>query len=148
MTRGRRIGFSLLELMVVLVLFALTAAAAVPAFLANSLTTPEQRAATELAGVLSQARDAARESGAHTTLVVSPNDGRYWITMRDSAVAGVLSLPDGVTLIGPRADRLEWRFSPTGTATALAVTVRGARAVAVRVNGWSGDIGIGREGGP
>lgn len=140
--RHRR-GFSLLELLVVLVVLAITVAAAVPAFLSESLTTPEQRTATALAGVLSQARDAARESGAAATLVVSPRDGRYWLTTRDSTAVGVLPLLGGVSIVGPTPDRLECRFDATGTATPLTITVHGARDVAVRVHGWSGDIDIG-----
>lgn len=139
-TRG---GFTLLELLVVLVLLAITAAAAVPAFLGESLSTPEQKTASALASVLAQAREAARASGAPATLVVSPSDGRYWITTRDSTAAGVLPLPGTIRLVGPSADRFECRFSPTGPATPLVVTVHGARDVPVRVEGWSGNIGVG-----
>jgi type II secretion system protein H len=139
-------GFTLLELLVVLVILAITAAAAVPAFLSESLATPEQKTATALAGALSQARDAARESGAPATLVISPSDGRYWLTTRDSTATGVLPLPGTVRLIGPNADRVECRFEPTGPASPVTITVRGARDVMVRVNGWSGEIGIGNGG--
>ena len=142
----RRRGFTLLELLVVLVLFAITAAAAVPAFLGDTLSTPEQRTATALANVLAQTRDAARTSGAPATLVVSPSDGRYWITTRDSTGTGVLALPGTLRLIGPSAERFECRFNPSGPATPLVVTVHGARDVAVRVEGWSGNIGIGDGG--
>ena len=138
-----RRGFSLLELLVVLVVLSITAAAAVPAFLSDSLATPEQKTATALASVLSQARDAARESGAPATVTISPSDGRYWLITRDSTATGVLPLPGTVSLVGPNADRFECRFNPTGTATPLTITVRGARSVAVRVQGWSGDIAIG-----
>lgn len=140
--RGRR-GFTLLELMVVLVLFALTAAAAVSAFLSESLSTPEQRAATSLAEVLAQTREAARASGAAATLVVSPSDGRYWLTTRDSSSAGVLSLPNGIRLVGSGPERIECRFDPTGTATPFVVSVHGARNVPVRVDSWSGEIRVG-----
>ena len=140
---SRRRGFTLLELLVVLVLLAITAAAAVPAFLGESRATPEQRTATALAGVLSQARTAARESGATATLVLSPSDGRFWLTTRDSTATGVLPLAGGVSITSETADRLECRFSPTGTATPITVTVHGAHDVAVRVHGWSGDIAIG-----
>lgn len=139
----QRRGFSLLELLVVLVVLSITAAAAVPAFLSDSLATPEQKTATALASVLSRARDAARESGVPATVTISPSDGRYWLTTRDSTATGVLPLPGTVSLVGPSTDRFECRFNPTGTATPLTITVRGARSVAVRVQGWSGDIGIG-----
>jgi len=136
-------GFTLLELLVVLVILAITAAAAVPAFLSDSRATPELKTATALAGALTQARAAARESGAPATLVVSPSDGRYWLTTRDSTAVGVLPLNGTIQLIGPNTDRFECRFSPSGTATPIVITVHGARDIAVRVQGWSGEIVIG-----
>ncbi len=138
-----RRGFTLLELLVVLVLFALTAVAAVPAFLSDSLSTPEQRAATSLAEVLAATRDAARSSGAAATLVVSPSDGRYWLTTRDTSSAGVLALSSGIRLAGPGSERIECRFDPTGTATPFVMLVKGARSIPVRVDGWSGEIRVG-----
>ena len=45
----RRAGFTLLELMAVLVLLAITAAAAAPAFLGEQQMSPERRTATSLA---------------------------------------------------------------------------------------------------
>ena len=142
MARGRR-GFTLLELLVVLALFALTAAAAVPAFLSDSLSTPEQRAATSLAEMLVQTREAARASGAAATLVVSPQDGRYWLMTRDSSSAGALSLAGGIRLVGSGPERIECRFDPTGMATPFVMSVNGARNIPVRVDGWSGEIRVG-----
>ena len=141
--QSRRRGFTLLELLVVLVILAITAAAAVPAFLSDARATPELTMATALASALTQARAAARESGAPVTIVVSPSDGRYWLTTRDSSAVGVLPLNGAVQLIGPNTDRFECRFSPTGPASPLVITVHGARDIAVRVDGWSGDVTIG-----
>ena len=141
--RTTRSGFTLLELLVVLVLFAITAAAAVPAFLSDSLATPEQKTASALAGVLTAARDAARESGSPTTLTLSPADGRYWLATRDSVTTGVLPLPGVITIIGPSTERVNCRFSPSGAASPLTITVHGVHDIAVRVQSWSGDISIG-----
>ena len=138
-----RRGFTLLELLVVLVILAITAAAAVPAFLSDSLATPEQKTATALASVLTAARDAARESGAPATLTLSPSDGRYWLTTRDSVTTGVLPLPAVVSLVGPSTERVECQFSPSGSASPLTITVHGAQDIPVRVESWSGDISIG-----
>ena len=140
--RTRR-GFSLLELLVVLVVLAITAAAAVPAFLSDSRTTPEQRAATAIAEALMRARNASRESGAPATLVLSPSDGRYWITTRDSVATGMVPLAGAVTLIGVGGDRLQCRFDPSGPATPFTITAHGVGDATVRVDGWSGEIGIG-----
>lgn len=138
-----RAGFSLLELLVVLVVLAVTAMAAVPAFLSDSRATPERRTATAIAQALVSARNLARESGARATLVLSPTDGRYWIATRDSVATGVVPLTGGVTLIGSTSERIEWRFEPSGPATPMGITAHGIGDVAVRVDGWSGEIGVG-----
>ena len=137
-----RTGFTLLELLVGLVVLAITAAAAVPAFLSNARATPEQAAATALAEALIQARNAARESGATATLVLSPTDGRFWITTRDSATSGVVPLAGAVTLIAAGGDRTTCRFQPWGPATPFIVTVRATTSESVHVDAWSGEIGI------
>ena len=138
----RRAGFTLLELLVVLVVLAITAVAAVPAFLSSARATPEHKAATALAEALVQARNAARESGASATFVLSPSDGRYWITTRDSATSGVVPLAGAVTLIAGGQDRTVCRFQPWGPATPLAITVRATTTELVHVDGWSGEIRI------
>ena len=140
--KRHRAGFTLLELLVVLVVLAITAAAAVPAFLSNARATPEHLAATALAEALIQARNAARESGAASTFVLSPVDGRFWITTRDSATSGVVPLAGAVTLIAAGQDRTECRFQPWGPATPFIITVRATTSESVHVDGWSGEIGI------
>ncbi len=141
MTRHRT-GFTLLELLVVLVVLAITAAAAVPAFLSSVRATPEHTAATALAEALIQARNAARESGTAATFVLSPADGRFWISTRDSATSGIVPLAGAVTLSAADRDRTTCRFQPWGPATPLIITVRGTTTQSVHVDGWSGEIGI------
>jgi prepilin-type N-terminal cleavage/methylation domain-containing protein len=141
MTRHRT-GFTLLELLVVLVVLAITAVAAVPAFLSGARGTPEHQAATVLAAALVQTRNAARESGASATFVLSPADGRYWITTRDSATTGTVPLAGAVTLIAGGQDRTACRFQPWGPATPFVITVRATTTESVHVDSWSGEIGI------
>ena len=141
MTRHRT-GFTLLELLVVIVVLAITAAAAVPTFLSSARATPEHTAATALAAALVQARNAARESGTSATFVLSPADGRYWITTRDSAATGTVPLTGPVTLIAGGQDRTACRFQPWGPATPCMITVRATTTELVHVDGWSGEIGI------
>ena len=146
MTRRRvHPGFTLLELLVVLVLLAITAAAAVPAFLGDAARSPEQRIAVALAERLIAVRDAARESGVSATMVLSPMDGRYWIVSRDSATSGVLPMTGGVTIAGDGAAgsaRIELRFEPTGPTTATAIAVHGSRTITVRTQAWTGEISV------
>lgn len=140
--RRTRRAFTLLELLVVLTLLAITAAAAVPAFLGDAASGPEQHLAKALVEELTVARDAARESGAAATLVLSPTDGRYWIATRDSARSGVLPLTGGMTLVGDRTDRITYRFEPTGPSSSAAITVHGSRDLTVRTHAWTGDITV------
>jgi prepilin-type N-terminal cleavage/methylation domain len=137
-----RRGFTLLELLVVLVVMAITAVAAAPAFLSDARTPSEQRTATSIADALRRTRQAARESGAPATFVLS-TDGRFWITMRDSVLSGTIPLAAGSSLIGPGGERMECRFEASGPATPIAITAHGTTDATVHVDGWSGKIGIG-----
>ena len=134
-----RRGFTLLELMVVLVLLAITATAAVPAFLAGTTQSPERRAAGALADVLLRTRDAARASGAAATLVLSPEDGRFWITTRDSSATGTLPLGNAIRIVNTEK-RIACRFEARGPASPCTITVTGIRTLTVRVDAWSGEI--------
>jgi prepilin-type N-terminal cleavage/methylation domain-containing protein len=143
--RARR-GFTLIELLVVLVVLAISAAAAVPAFLTGQAGGPEREAATALAVALTRVRDGARASGAPGTLVLAPSEGRMWLAWRDSTIVERLPLAAGITFAAQHAgqtERAECRFTPTGTATPFVVTVQGRHNLAVRVDGWSGEITIG-----
>ena len=139
----RRAGFTLLELLVVLVLFAITAAAAVPAFLAERADSAERETATAVAMALTRVRDGARASGAPASLVLAPAEGRMWLVWRDSTVTEQIPLAPGVQLVAQKGERMECRFAPAGTATSFVVTIQGRRSLAVRVDAWSGDITIG-----
>lgn len=136
----KRSGFTLLELLVVLVLMAITAAAAVPAFTSASRRAPERELATTIASLLTTTRDAARESGRSATLVFSPHDGRYWITRGDSTTTDVLAL--GALRLAGDNDRIECRFTAAGPATRCVISVQGATSAAVRVDEWSGEVRI------
>jgi prepilin-type N-terminal cleavage/methylation domain-containing protein len=138
----KRNGFTLIELMMVLVLLAITAAAAAPAFLGRHAMSPERRTATSLAVALVRTRDAARERGVSAALVLAPSNGRYWIVAGDSSETGILPLDEGVRITNVASDRVTCRFDAAGPATACTITVHGARDVSVRVDGWSGEIRV------
>ena len=138
-----RAGFTLLELLVVLMLFAITAAAAVPAFLADRTGGAERATATQLAMALTRVRDGARASGAPASLVLAPSEGRMWLVWRDSTVTEQLVLAAGAQIAAQNAERVECRFAPAGTASPFAITIQGRNNLAVRVDAWSGEITIG-----
>jgi prepilin-type N-terminal cleavage/methylation domain-containing protein len=140
---SRRHGFTLLELLVVLTMFAITAAAAVPAFLAERADRAERGTATAIAMALTRVRDGARETGAPATLVLAPADGRMWLEWRDSTLVEQIPFAPGVQLGATKSERVECRFAPAGTATPFAITIVGRRSLAVRVDAWSGEITIG-----
>jgi prepilin-type N-terminal cleavage/methylation domain-containing protein len=136
-------GFTLLELLVVLALLAITATAAVPAFLAERERGAERDAAMSLATALTRVRDGARASGAAATLVLAPADARVWLVWRDSTLVERLPMAPGVALGAAPSERIECRFDPSGTATPFAVTVQGRVSIPVRVDEWTGAITIG-----
>lgn len=135
-------GFTLFELMVVLVLLAITSAAAIPAFLGDRFNTPDQRLATSVRQLLERTRDAARESGSPATFVLAPTGGRFWITTRSALETGMLPVSGSVRVVDPKDDRVSCRFEATGPATSCAITVRGARIMVVRVDRWTGMVTI------
>ena len=126
-----------------LVLFAITAAAAVPAFLSDREGSAERGTATAIAMALTRVRDGARESGAPATLVLAPAEGRMWLVWRDSTVVEQIPLAPGVRLDAAKSERTECRFAPAGPATPFAIAVLGRVSLAVRVDAWSGEITIG-----
>ena len=145
MNRGRRSGFTLLELVVVLAILAITSVAAMPAFLGAHFTTPERRVASAIVDALIWTRDAARESGSPVTFVLAPGDGRFWVTTRDSLASGTVPLENSATIMDKGTDRVTCRFDPAGPATPCAIIVHGTQTLTVHVNGWSGEVRISDE---
>ena len=135
----RRRGFTLLELVVVLVILAITAGAAVPAYLSRQSGSAEHRAAGQLAALLIRARLSARQSGASAAVVLSPSDGRFWLTTRDSLASGAIALPNGLHFDESLPARTECRFEPSGSASPCAVRIQ---RYTVRVDQWSGEVRV------
>ncbi len=127
MTRGQR-GFTLLEIIVVLVLLALTTAVAAPAFSAMGRRNEIDVAAATVRQVMDRSRLRALQSGATATLTVDAATGRVWEQPRDTSY--LLAFPAGCALQAdaPRT-RLQWHAD--GSAGGDALRVRCGAVVAM-----------------
>lgn len=137
-----RRGFTLVEVVVVIAILGITAAAVVPA-LARVATEDDLTAATrQLETVFASARGQAVERATSVGVTLVPETGRYWTTPVDGAVldSGRLTFPAGVRLQS-RASRPTFRFDPLGTAdgdSLVLVGTSGARAITV--DHWTGEL--------
>jgi len=132
---ARRAGYTLLELMVVLVILALAGAAAVPAFAAWRPAEPRRAAAGELVRVLEMTRERAVAGGANAELVIDADGARAWIQPRDTAFAMVL--PAGCRLRGAVRSRVQ--FAADGPARgAVPLVVCGADSARIVLDALSG----------
>jgi len=139
-----RSAFTLIELLVVLLLLAITAAAAVPAF-ATSRRDPDLETADVMVGLLTSARDAAREQGTRAEVVFAPREARYWISSGSHVRTGIIPLSPAQRIVGSDSERVVCSFSASGPATICGLAVRGASDVIVRVDPWTGAIRTSRD---
>ena len=139
--RTRR-GFTLWELVVVMVVLAVTLGVSIPAYVrfgAPTATTPLD----ELLGVLRDARTAAVRLESTVSVVVDPKSGAYRVDTTTASGAGILR-EDTLSLELRRAivtdsARLRFTFRATGAAMGDTVRVRGDRGDRiVGVDMWNG----------
>lgn len=134
---GRRRGQTLLELVVVLAIVALSLAAVVPAMAAWRAPRDAEEARQVLRGALERARTRAVAGGTATTLVVEPSTGRAWLHPGDTTF--LLAVPDGCRLAG--SERTAVRFAPDGRARGVPPGAAcGRDVVTLRVDALSGEI--------
>jgi prepilin-type N-terminal cleavage/methylation domain-containing protein len=140
--RGRRNGFTLWELTMVLLVMAIAATLAAPAFARFGTEQPATPADAVL-GLLHDARKASIDFNVTTTLRLDPKSLRYQLDT--SGLSGFGMLADGTLDIGMSQTlvsdqpRLQFVFRPTGAAFADTLVVRsGGVPLVVRVDPWSG----------
>jgi prepilin-type N-terminal cleavage/methylation domain-containing protein len=141
MMRARR-GFTLWELTMVLIIMAIAATLAAPAFARFGSEQPS-KGADEVLALLHDARKAALDFNATVTLRLDPATHKYHIDT--ATVVGIGTLAEGILDIGTTETlvsdlpRLVYIFRPSGAAYADTLLVRGGqRPLVVRVDSWTG----------
>lgn len=139
-----RAGFSLIELLVVLVLLGITAAVSVPAFRALQEEDPALETARELRELLARVRATAIERGQTATLALDPGGGRFRVTVGGEAapedVAEGRLLLEAPLYPTPGARYVRLRFTPSGLVFGDSIVVTGgARAIVVGADRWTGE---------
>lgn len=140
--RGARAGFTLWELTMVLLVMAIAATLAAPAFARFGADQPAGGADALLA-LLRDARKAAIDHNADVTLRLDPTTLDYAVDtagVNGSGTYGTGQLDLGAAqTLASDQPRLQYVFRPTGAAFADTVVVRGGQVpLVVRVDPWSG----------
>jgi type II secretion system protein H len=142
--RVAREGFTLVEMLIVIVILAIVSAVTIPAL----RSTPEDEL-TSSAGVVTslmqRSRQTAVERGQTVALVVDAENARYWATIEspgnaDSLVSyGPIELATGATLTAD-TPRSRYVFAPSGAASGGPLVVRlNSRSGVITLNQWTGD---------
>lgn len=138
-------GFTLLEILVVLAILGITAAAVVPALTRATEEDDVTRTARGVEALLIDARARALARAAPVEVELVPEQARYWMRAAgDGAIldSGTLVLAGGSRLHSAAARPL-FRFGPTGLTDGDSLIVLGAAgARALFVDRWTGAIRV------
>ncbi len=142
----RRSGFTLAEVLVVLVVIGIVSAAVAPALARGARPHPVDAAAGEIRDLLAGARRTAVRRGTPVVVELDPRTGRYRV-LADSEDApakpiaeGVLPLPEGVASDPPAGTR-RFTFGVLGAGQGGEVVMRsGGRTAAVGMDPWTGEV--------
>lgn len=123
---GLRPGFTLIEVVVVLLIMTVATALTVPAFLAEPEEDDMTRVVRQLDALFGLARDSAVRGGMPVTVMIDSATSHVWMLVgsTDPAAAGdTLDLPAGVRLQLTKT-RATFSFVPHGAVFADSVRVR------------------------
>jgi general secretion pathway protein H len=135
----RTSGFTLVEIVVVLLILGTVTAVTVPAFRNTDGRDDVRKAAAEVRHVLDRARATARANGHAVSVTIDPASGRYWVDR--PALTGTLAL-GGASIVsdGPRP---RVTFHAAGAASAPMLAVQGGgRAHAIRIDPFTGQVDV------
>lgn len=145
LTRRRRLGFTLIELVVVLMIVGIAGAMVVPAFAGRR---DAETAASELAAIYRAAREAAADRAVVVTVTVDLRSGRYEVVTDPAERAaaqtlrtGTLRMSAGVRLGDAGAGWAVTSFDPFGRARGRSVLVRdGEELYEVSADPWTANV--------
>ena len=142
-----RRGFTLMEMIVVLIVIAVTAGMIAPAMMRMSGVSTDDSESAPLSALLRSARREALEGGAVVTLIIDPKEARYRADTSGPRGAGLLgegalALESGVSLESDSL-RVRFTFRPDGSVFGDTLTVRGRwTSSRVSVDRWTGAIHV------
>ena len=137
-------GFTLVEVLVVIAILGITAAAVVPALARATTEDDVTRAARGFERVAVAARTTALERATPVELILVPESGRYWVRLVDGTAidSGTIALENGTRVRSP-VPRPQFRFGPLGTADGDSLLILGAGgAQALVLDRWTGGIRV------
>ena len=146
MARARH-GFTLIEMIVVLIVIAVIAGLTAPAMMRMAAPEVDASDAAPVAGLLRAARRQAIEGGSVVTLILDPEEARYRADTSGPRGSGRLSegpisIGEDVTLESDSL-RVRFTFRPDGSVFGDTVIVHGRYASArVSVDRWTGAVRV------
>ena len=149
--RGNRRGFTLIEMVMVLLVLAAMAAVTVPSLLEAPRVDDMTTATRRIEALFRLARDSAARGGQRINVVIDSATSRVWLDAPDTfapTADNVTGAEDGEDLRLPNGVKLEltetratFSFAPSGAAFAdslLLVSSLGTRVITIQP--WTGDV--------